>query len=352
MIFFDVTKVAQHSHRSGIVRVSQCLRHELSRLSTGGLVEVAWSDRLATFVGAARGVPIEARPSDWLITPELFSEHERPGLSAWLMTRPCRMAAVYHDSIPLQYPEFTWPQSVARHPHYLKMLACLDLVIAISNASAREIWCYWDWLGVRTPELISVPLGADGTARERVMVPDPDHAARRTLAMIGILEPRKNQDAVLDAAEILWDEGRQFSVSFAGRVNPHFGRPVAERIRDMQRSGMPVRHVADLDDERIASLLRGARFSILPSLAEGCGLPVLESLWAGVPVLCSGIPALAETAEHGGCRVVGTGDTSALVDGMRDLLTNDATITQLARDACTRKLSTWSDTARAILGTL
>lgn len=352
MIFFDVTKVSGHSHRSGIVRVSQCLRHELARMARGGLTEVAWSDRLATFVGATRGVPIEARQSDWLITPELFSEHERPGFSSWVMTRPCRVAAVYHDSIPLQYPEFTWPQSVTRHPHYLKMLACMDLVIANSNASAREIWTYWEWLGVRTPELISVTLGADGVSRQRVAGVDQAHAARRNITMVGILEPRKNQDAVLDAAEVLWEEGHKFVIQFMGRVNPHFGRPVAERIRDMHERGYPVRHLQDLSDERMATLLRSARFSVLPSLAEGCGLPVLESLWGGIPVLCSDVPSLAESAEGGGCKQIATGDVTGLTEAMRAMLTDDTLITRLAAEACSRPLPVWSETARGILSAL
>lgn len=352
MLYFDVTKVAGQSHRSGIVRVSQCLRHELSRLAAGGMTEVVWSDRHATFVGAARGVPIAAGPADWLLTPELFSELERPGLSSWLISRSCRAAALYHDSIPLQYPEFTWPQSVTRHPHYLKMLACFDLVIANSNASAREIWTYWEWLGIRTPELISISLGADGATRHRVTRPDPAHATRRSVVMIGILEPRKNQDAVLDAAEALWGEGVKFSLDFAGRVNPHFGKAVAERIRDLHADGWPVRHLNDLEDAAIVGLLREARFSVLPSLAEGCGLPVLESLWIGAPVVCSDIPALAETAVRGGCRLVPPGDTAALTAAMRTLLTDQGALTRLAAEACASRLPTWAEAAQALLATL
>ncbi len=352
MIYFDVTKVAGQNHRSGIVRVSESLRHELSRLAQDGLTEVAWSDRLATFVGAIRGVPIVPEAADWLLTPELFSEHERPGLSSWLMARTCRVAAVYHDSIPLQYPEFTWPHSVTRHPHYLKMLACFDLVIANSNASAREIWGYWEWLGVRTPELVSVQLGADGAAHARVTAVDRTHASRRMVAMLGILEPRKNQDALLDAAEILWEEGLTFSVQLAGRVNPHFGRPVFERIRDLQKRGLPVRHLVDLVDDRLFAWLRTARFVVLPSLAEGCGLPVLESLWAGVPVLCSDVPSMVESARGGGCQVVATGNAEELTNSMRNLLADDAEVMRLATAACTRPLPTWAETARAVMAAL
>lgn len=352
MLFFDVTKVAGHSHRSGIVRVSQQLRHELARTARQGVTEVAWSNRLGTFVGATTGVAVVPLHSDWLLTPELFSENERPGLTEWLLRRPCRTAALYHDSIPLQYPEFTWPHSVSRHPHYLKMLSFFDLVIAVSNASAREVWSYWDWLGVRTPEVVSVVLGADGANRQRNLSPDPRHAERRAVAMIGIVEPRKNQGAVLDAAEALWAENLGFSLVFAGRVNPHFGRPIAARIRALQRAGLPVRHATDLDDRGIAALLASARFTVLPSFAEGCGLPVLESLWAGVPAVCAAIPALVEIAAAGGCRLVPPGDTNALTQAMRELLIDDGLITRLAAEACASKLTTWADTARAVLSAL
>jgi glycosyltransferase involved in cell wall biosynthesis len=135
-------------------------------------------------------------------------------------------------------------------------------------------------------------------------------------------------------------------------VNPHFGRPVAERIRELQRRGLPVRHLAELSDERVGALMRGTRFCVLPSLAEGCGLPVLESLWSGVPVICSDVPALAESAEPGGCQVIPTGDGEALLGAMRTLLTDEAAIQRLASQACTRSLTTWAETARGIMSAL
>jgi glycosyltransferase involved in cell wall biosynthesis len=50
-----------------------------------------------------------------------------------------------------------------------------------------------------------------------------------------------------------------------------------------------------LSDAKVASLLRGARGLLLPSFAEGFGLPVIEALASGVPVLCSDLPALRES---------------------------------------------------------
>ncbi|MGH8017798.1 MAG: glycosyltransferase, partial [Opitutaceae bacterium] len=104
-----------------------------------------------------------------------------------------------------------------------------------------------------------------------------------------------------------------------------------------------------LDDAGVAMLFAQSRFTLLPSLAEGCGLPALESLWSGVPVLCSDLPALVETAAGGGCRTTRAGDSEALRAAMRELLADGDAITRLTQEATTRPLPTWADTAAAVL---
>jgi glycosyltransferase involved in cell wall biosynthesis len=351
MLFFDVTKASSRSHFSGLMRVSHRLRLELARHAKGGLTEVAWSSRLGTFVGAARELPIRPEPEDWLVTPELISEEERPGLTAWLAARPCRAAAIFYDAIPLRFPEITWPHSVARHPLYLKLLAKFDRVIAISAASARELRGYWDWLGINAPDPAAITLGADAQERARGAY-DPLRSRRRSVVMTGILEPRKNQAAVLEAAAALWDDGLDFSLTLVGRVNPHFGKPIAARVRELARSGRPVRHVPDMDDHAVNALLADARFAVLPSIAEGCGLPALESLWAGVPVLTSDVAAIVESSGGGGNVVVPAGDTATLTTAMDEMIADDALIDRLTAEACSRPLPTWANTAEMLLAAL
>jgi hypothetical protein len=101
MILFDTTNASSWRHASGLARVSRRLRTELG----GSAAPVRWD-----------ALPPGAGPRDWFLTPELFSEAERPGFSAFLERRPCRLAALYHDAIPLRRPDITWPASVARHP--------------------------------------------------------------------------------------------------------------------------------------------------------------------------------------------------------------------------------------------
>ncbi|MBL9203336.1 MAG: glycosyltransferase [Opitutaceae bacterium] len=337
MIFFDTTKSGAAGHRSGLTRVNTRLREELAARATA----TAWAD------AATR-----ATRDDWFFTTELFSEEERPGFSGFLAARPCRLAAVFHDAIPLKHPHITWPRSVARHPGYMKLLAQFDRVWAVSGASREELLGYWRWLGLeRLPPVEVLPLGADFNRAPRVTA-RPAPAAPRLLC-VGILEPRKNQSLLLAACEDLWAAGLTFELHLVGRVNPQFGRPIAARVRDLQRTRASVLHFHEAaDDAALAALHATARATVFPTIAEGCGLPLLESLWQGVPCVCSDLPVLRENAGAGGCLPVAANDRAAWREALRRLLTDDAFAARLAAEATARPLPTWRQAADTVSATL
>src|SRR4051812_36031940 len=204
MIFFDVTKAGSAGHRSGLMRVSARLADGLKDVAK----EVRWGD------WDRKGV----RADDWFLTGELFSEEERPGLTAFLEQPPCRLAAIFHDAIPLKHPHITWPQSVARHPEYMKMLASFDRVFAVSEASRRELTAFWKWQGVAVRATVeTLTLGADFTADSQRTdaaqsgSPLPPGATPSVLS-VGIIEPRKNQEFLLEVCEALWNERLTFDL--------------------------------------------------------------------------------------------------------------------------------------------
>lgn len=352
MIYFDVTKTGRAGHASGINRVSARLRDELGAAA----VPVEWHARRGVWRTADAHIPVAWRADDWLLTGELFSEAERPGISAFLHSRVGRTAAIFYDAIPLKLPHITWPQSVARHPHYLGLLAEFDRVLAISEASAAELRDFWRWQG-RAPRatVTAFVLGADFNRRPRttsVVRPEPVEGPA-SLLCVGILEPRKNQIFLLDVCEALWGEGLRFDLHLVGRVNPHFGKPVAARAKALRQAGRPVTHHEGVDDAALLRLYAAARATVFPTIAEGCGLPVIESLWMGVPCVCSDLPVLRENADGGGCMPVAMNDAAAWAGALRRVLTNDAAWRALAAEAAARLLPTWAGAAqqmRAALG--
>ena len=331
MIFFDVTKAGGSGHRSGLMRVSARLAEELGAAAT----PVRWGewDRVV-------------KPTDWFLTGELFSPEERPGFAEFLAGRRCRTAAIFHDAIPLRFPHITWPQSVARHPGYMKMLGQFDRVWADSAASREDLVGFWRWQGLeKLPPVEVITLGADFNGRPRVRRAAGVVAATPLMLSVGILEPRKNQVLLLEVAEALWTAGLKFELHLVGRVNPHFGKPVLERVKALRRKFRALHFHEAAGDAAVAELYAKARVSVFPTIAEGCGLPVLESLWNGVPCVCSDLPVLRENSEGGGCVSVAVNDRAAWTQALRQVLTDDARVAGLTAEAAARGLPTWAEAA-------
>jgi len=353
-IWYDCTKSAKASHRSGLQRVSQKLLAELGEaaIPTCG---VEWAQR--------------AKAEDWFLTAEVFAPTERPGFAEILANRPCRMAAIFYDAIPLKQPHITWPASVARHPAYMKLLASFDLVLAISEASRRELLDYWAWLGLsRVPRVEAVQLGSNFDASPRVL-PKLERAQGPALLLcVGIIEPRKNQRFLLDVCESLWGSqsrlsgesfigdsslSADFELHVVGRVNPHFGKPVVEHMKRVARGHRRVYYHKHLSDEGLAELYERASVNVFPTIAEGCGLPVLESLWRGVPCLCSDLPAIRENAADGGALLLPPNNGEAWARAIREVTSSGSALLQRLRsEAAARSLPTWADTAKQVLNHL
>jgi glycosyltransferase involved in cell wall biosynthesis len=344
MIYFDVTKMHAARQKSGLTRVSSRLLAEFG----SRVVPVVWREgRFELLAQRSRVVPFARE--DWLLTVELFSGAERPGFREFVGSPPCRLAAMFHDAIPLRLPHITWPQSVQRHPDYMKLLAGFDRVWAISAAVQRDLTGFWAWQGV-TPraQVSAIELGADfdGSTRASEATQPP---RRPSLLCVGIIEPRKNQAFLLEVAEALWKERLEFDLHIVGRVNPHFGEPIVRRIKSAAKRERRLHLHLSANDAKLRELYAGASAVAFPTIAEGCGLPVIEALWRGVPCVCSDLPVLRENADFGGCVVARTNDRADWSAKLRSVLTDAATQQRLRAEAVARELPTWRQTAQTLL---
>ena len=349
IIYWDVTKTGFSKIKSGINRVSSRLMHSVTEELKGAVIPVVWNSRKCDFETLDKPKRLIGRADDLscFLTVEVFSEEERPGFTAWLKRFRGMTSIVFHDAIPLQYPEFTWPHSVTRHPHYMKMLLYFDNVYGVSNYSLNIVKGYLYWLNAKAmPRCQRVFLGADFSDTPRVM--PTMEGKTREIIMTGILETRKNQDLLLDAVEILSEEGIEFEVRFIGRINPHFGKPIAKRIKDMKKAGFPVNYEYSISDEQMRALYERALLSVFPSITEGCGLPVLESVWAGLPVVASDIPPVVENGS-GGVLYFVSEDATSLADKLRILLTNEEALKTLYKQAGQQKLLSWSESGKLLV---
>jgi glycosyltransferase involved in cell wall biosynthesis len=277
-----------------------------------------------------------------LICPELFSPAVGANLAELFAGIPGPRVAVFHDAIGLKLPALTPPGTVRRLPAYLRELLLFDGIAANSEDSAASLRDYWAWLGVTgAPPVQAIPLGLD----ECHLIGDiPTGPVPRVLC-VGTIEGRKNHLALLEACETLWTEGVRFELELVGLGRADTARAALARIAALQSAGRPLIYEGPADDDALQAAYRRCAFTVYPSLIEGFGLPVLESLQHGKPCICSGQGALGESARGGGCVTLAEVNASALQTAIRRLLQSPADLASLAGAARARKFKSWPDYA-------
>lgn len=280
-----------------------------------------------------------------LIVPELFSPAVAAALPAlFAATRGARVA-IFHDAIALKFPELSPPKTVARFPPYLFELLAFDAIAAVSEDSRASLIHYWQWAGVtKTPPVTVIPLGLDtqSAAPNGEISPFP---STPVVLCVASIEGRKNHLALLDACESLWSRGECFSLHLIGLAQPQTGADALARIQDLQACGRPLRYDGPVSEAELHDAYRGCTFTAYPSLVEGFGLPVLESVAHGRPCICSRYGALGESARGGGCVGLERVDAPSLARAIGRLITSPKEVAALAQEARDRPLRSWTDYA-------
>lgn len=252
---------------------------------------------------------------------------------------PLRKPAVVtiHDLSYLVAPQFGEPALVryltSAVPRALKRA---DQVIAVSASVAAELVDAYPFV---EHKVRAIPNGATIPV---TTVKSQEH--QPTLLMVGTIEPRKNHDLVLDAMPHVWNHEPDVKLVIAGRIGWQSER-IVRRIREAVATST-VEFVEAPPDHKLEALYRSATIALYPSRYEGFGLPVVESMGRGVPVIASDIPVLRETGGNV-ARYVSLDDPEEMAGAILDLL-NDAHSRQ---ELGTRGLEranqfTWAETAR------
>jgi glycosyltransferase involved in cell wall biosynthesis len=257
---------------------------------------------------------------------------------------------VGYDCIPLVSPELVHPGLPDRFVQYLGIVKHAHAVAGISESATTEFAGFRDMLaaqGLPGPRVRAVVLPAE-VAHGTPAPPDP--GGEPLVLSIGSFEPRKNQAAVLVAAERLWRAGLRFRLRFigGGGYPGEFDRLMARA----RAAGRPVEVMVRVPERVLLRSYAEARFTVFVSLHEGYGLPVTESLAHGTPVLTTGYGSTQEIAAAGGCLRVDPRDPDEVSEAMRRLLTDDDLVARLRAEAGARSSRTWRDYADDLWRTL
>jgi glycosyltransferase involved in cell wall biosynthesis len=229
-----------------------------------------------------KGVPLQICEGDTILIPEIFT-HERAvffsGMPAKQLNQ-CRF--IVYDLLALTHPQFFPPDFRSALSSYFHVLRLASHCGFISEHT-RDTY-HKRLKRSATADGVVLPLGCDslGPRQENVSLDRPP-----TFTVVGTIEPRKNHALILDAFEPLLRQIPGLRLAFVGKmgwVDPTFGARVHAIAAD-KNSGFEF--VNAPDDGTIKSYIERSRATIYVSAAEGYGLPPVESLWLGTPVIAS-----------------------------------------------------------------
>jgi len=303
----------------------------------------------------AAGSPLPTVVIPWqshFVLPEVALEVPRTKrLQALALYSECATAVIGFDTVPLTSAETTDTNVPGYFMHELAAIRQMDRVATISKAASTE---YEGWrtmissLGVPGPRVrtISLPVEATEPSAETLAAAGHRYCVPGVplVLCVGSHEPRKNHLAVLHAAELLWRKGLEFSLVFVGGNAWHSNR-FHDRVQELQAGRRPVETALGVADDTLWALNRLARCTVFPSLNEGFGLPVAESLASGTPVVTSDFGSMLEIGAEGGALLVNPRDDHAIAAAIGTLLTDDLTHARLVREAKARPSRGWDDYA-------
>ena len=287
-------------------------------------------------------------PEDTVFVPEIFQDNRVSWLAELAPVSCARWVAVCHDAIAWSRPDITPPARQAGFAAYLETLSRFDHVFAISRETSTALRDFWASRDLPSPPVTVHPWPVDHAGTARPLSP-PNHQPVPSILCVGTLEPRKNHLVLLDACDQLWQRGLHFELILIGRTTAQWGSRVLERIEGLQRAGHSLRWLRHVDDHTLQIAYESCAFTVFPSLIEGFGLPILESLWYGRPCVCGGNGAIGEVAAGGGCLTVDQSSAVTLAAGIETLLTDTAIYQRLCAEAANRDFGTWTSLAATLL---
>ncbi|MGY1824793.1 glycosyltransferase family 4 protein [Blastococcus sp. SYSU DS0541] len=253
------------------------------------------------------GAPPRPRGADVVHAPTLLAPPRRRGVP---------LVVTVHDAVPWTHPGTLTPRGVRWHRAMAQRVGRgADAVVVPTEAVARELR---DHVELRAPVVVA---GAGVSDRLRAPADAADRLTRLGLTgghlvTVATLEPRKGLDVLLTALAAAGGELPPLAVVGHpgwGGIDP------SAMATDLGLPDGSVRLLGGVSDADLAAVLSGAVLAVVPSRAEGFGLPVVEAMAAGVPVVTSDAPALVEVG-GGATRVVPAGDGKALAGALEELI--------------------------------
>ncbi len=260
------------------------------------------------------------------------------------MPRTIRRVATLHDLTPILLPRTHPLRRVAAYRMLARIsLGKSDRVIVPSNATRKDVA---DMGYARADRVAVIPMGLSEVFTPSVRTPDfmKTYGLTRPFVLnVGVLEPRKNQSLLIDVVRRIREAGADIDLVIIGRDGWRWQSPLE---RPEFAALRPHVHIfRDVPEKALVEFYGRASAFVYPSIYEGFGLPIIEAMACGAPVVASDNSSLPELGQRAAL-YADPHDASAFVSQIRRLLDdNDLRQSMIATGKARARQFSWPRTA-------
>lgn len=328
---------ALDTQEAGIHRYTRCLLDAMYKLNTDHTFHIIrasnkkcypkWNEH--TF--PIKPLPLNLRLRQLTVIPKKLNRLrpdvvlETAHFGPFRLDPNIKRVTMIHDVTPITHPDFHPYSSVLAHKFFLKgILKKADRVITNSKSTTSDVNRLFPFTKGKT---VSIPLAAAMKARSSQDISkDSIKLPPKYLLHVGTIEPRKNLELLVKAFELMEDDN--LHLVLAGKVGWKASSTLKAIIDSPKKD--KIHQLGRVSENLLRRLYKGASIFVYPSHYEGFGLPILEAMLEGTPVVCSSNSSLSEVGGNA-VKYISENDKTKLANTLTTLLSDSSQLNEMRR---------------------
>lgn len=377
-IFYCVTDTATYEKNTGIQRVVRQLGRELLNNQVK-LIPIKWSSKDKDFVSISNkekkhlsnwngpGIKnwcngtlneLDTGSQKWILIPEVmnyFSNTEWKYFFEKIKQYNLKSACIFYDAIPWKLNKFYDDEISKMHANYMQNISLFDKIYCISKTVRDDLMNFLFSFNIRTPDIlnrvIAIELAADFDGRPRSIENHENNKSQTyKILSVGTVEPRKNHLNLIQAIKIV-NSKTEFDFELIIIGNNNF-KDLEGRIENEIKDIKNISWIKNVNDQELIELYKDSYFSVYPSIEEGFGIPIIESLWYGKPCICHNSSASYEVSLGGGCIAIDVNKPDEIAGAIINLLESKKLYDIKLSELHNRKFKSWKVYASEVIANL
>lgn len=330
-------------------------------MAPGRLAQLGYREEIGSPVVTPSAEPFYGPHEDdlYVLLGHNWNTPEIGALACTFRSAGGKAVQVIHDVIPAKMPAFFPAKAAKDFKEYLyRCCDTFEFFIAVSENTRKDLLsCFAERIESTSIKVLRLAHAFGDKTRNApcssVFDVDLTPLTRKPFVVsVGTIEPRKNHSALIRVWSRLHQELKEQTPTLviAGKLGWKTDAFI-DQLATAKRQGVPILHLMSASDEYLHFLYANCLFSIYPSLYEGWGLPVGESLWLGRPCLASNASSIPEIAEEGVAYFDPLNEDDML-DSVRRLSIDRAHLAELECEVKAATLRDWPQVAHDLMDIL